>query len=128
MDGKKIFEGVKGYSPKYSSFDQSYEYKGSGNFGQLMPVFLQDVLPGDRFNVNTKVMIRFAPLLAPIMHRINVYMHYFYVPNRIIWDEWEDFFTGGDDGTASPTFPTATLSSTNYLNKYNLADYFGLPS
>ena len=50
MDGKKIFEGVQGYQPKYSSFDLSYEYKGSGDFGKLMPVFCQDVLPGDRFN------------------------------------------------------------------------------
>ena len=71
-------------------------------------------------------MLRFAPLLAPIMHRVNVYMHYFFVPHRIIWNEWEEFITGGDDGTSNPTFPTVTLSSTNHLNKGNLHDYFGL--
>ena len=47
-------------------------------------------------------------------------MHYFYVPNRIIWDEWEDFFTGGDDGTAAPTFPKATMSSSQNIKKGKL--------
>ena len=130
MDGKKIFEGVQGYQPKYSSFDLSYEYKGSGDFGKLMPVFCQDVLPGDRFNVNTEVMVRFAPMVFPIMHRVDVYMHYFYVPNRIIWDEWEDFFTGGDDGTAAPTFPVWDVvagGGSLTFDMGQLLDYFGFP-
>ena len=127
MDGKKIFEGVKGYQPQYSSFDLSYEYKGSGDFGQLMPVFVQDVLPGDRFNVSTEVMVRFAPMVHPVLHRMDVYMHYFYVPNRIVWDDWEDFFTGGDDGTAAPTFPTfAGTDDADWLFG-KLGDYMGVP-
>jgi hypothetical protein len=127
MDGRKINEFINAYEPQYANFDLSYEYKGSGNFGWLMPVFFKDVIPGDTFHVNTEVMVRFAPLLAPIMHRVNVYMHYFEVPNRIIWDQWESFITGGDDGTSSETFPTVNLTSTNQMNKNNLADFFGLP-
>jgi hypothetical protein len=128
MDGKKIYEGVKGFYPKHSNFDLSYEYKGSGNFGVLMPVYLQETLPGDITKVNTEVMLRFAPMLAPIMHRVNVYMHYFEVPNRLVWSDWEEFITGGDDGTASPTFPK--LSGGSYLNfaKGMVPDYFGIPA
>jgi hypothetical protein len=128
MDGKKIYEGVKGFSPQFSNFDRSYEYKGSGNFGMLMPVLLEEVMPGDRFQVKTEVMLRFAPMLAPIMHRVNVYIHYFEVPMRQIWEDWEDFITGGDDGTATPTFPK--LSGGSYLDfgKGSVSDYFGLPT
>jgi hypothetical protein len=127
MDGQKIFEGAKGYSPKYSNFDLSYEYKGSGNFGGLYPVGFMDVMPGDSIKWRSEIMLRFAPLLAPIMHRVNVYIHFFEVPWRQVWDEWEDFITGGDDGTASPTFPVMTGTLDTAWTKGRIGDYFGIP-
>lgn len=44
--------------------------------GDLVPVFIQETLPGDKFKVNLEHLIRFQPLLAPIMHRVNVYTHF----------------------------------------------------
>lgn len=76
------------------------------------------------------MMGRFAPMLAPIMHRINVRTEYFFVPNRLVWDEWEDFITGGPDGTLSPTAPFFTPTSAiggGLLASGSLADYLGVP-
>lgn len=128
---KKVFERVSTFRNPHSGFDLSFEKKLSFDMGQLIPIMLQEVIPGDRFRVNSEVMVRFAPLLAPIMHRVNVYTHYFFVPNRIVWDSWEDFITGGSEATgiASPTFPVFTLSTTEEddLAKGTLADYLGIP-
>jgi hypothetical protein len=67
-------------------------------------------------------------MLAPVMHRVDVYTHYFFVPNRIVWDEWEDFIRGGDDGSLNPSFPRIRVDG-EFANvqKGSLWDYFGLP-
>lgn len=97
--------------------------------GELIPVYLQDVIPGDKFTVNSEMFLRFAPMLAPIMHRVNAYIHSFFVPNRLVWDDWEDFITGGPDGTLTPTFPSYQLLEAHkaYYQAGKLPDYMGLP-
>lgn len=130
-----IFQSFPVRKPKGNLFNLSYENKMSFNMGELIPAYLQDVVPGDRFKVSSEVFLRFAPMLAPIMHRINVYMHYFFVPNRLVWPEasgptgWETFITGGADGTEEPAFPTTEV--TQAYNAYYVAgklpDYLGIP-
>jgi len=66
-------------------------------------------------------------MLAPIMHRANVYTHYFFVPTRLVWDKWEDFITGGLDGLQEPAFPVLQSSSDIEVKIGSLADYLGLP-
>lgn len=100
-----IFNNVIIPKVRKSVFDLSYENKLSFDMGDLVPVYTENVVPGDRFNVNSEVFLRFAPMLAPIMHRVNCYVHYFFVPYRLIWDEWKDFITGGEDGLLQPVFP-----------------------
>ena len=95
------------------------------DFGMLVPFFCQEVLPGDTFKVSTEALVRFAPLIAPIMHRVNVYTHFFFVPNRLVWDDWKEFITGGDDGTSAPVFPTHTFVGN--MKPGSLGDYLGLP-
>ena len=73
-------------------------------------------------------MLRFAPMLAPIMHRVNVYTHFFFVPYRLLWKDWEDFITGGRSGTATPVFPRYSLSDSGVINKGTLFDYLGFPA
>lgn len=65
-------------------------------------------------------------MLAPIMHQTSVYIHYFFVPNRILWDNWEDFITGGEDGTADPAFPV--FNNLGTVTEGSLFDYLGLPT
>jgi len=94
----------------------------------LVPFYVEEVIPGDSFRVKSEVMMRLSPLVSPVMHRVNVTTHYFYCPNRILWDNWQDFITGGEGGYADPTFPTITMpEGTTYFQKKSLADYLGLP-
>jgi len=98
--------------------------------GELIPIYLEEIVPGDNFKVNTELLLRMSPLTAPVMHRINVYTHYFFVPNRIVWDNWESFITGGKDGTEMPEHPQVVMNqvSKSLFTKGNLSDYFGLPT
>ena len=123
------FTSIMAKRPKKNKFDLSHERKFSCDHGQLVPIMCQEVLPGDSFRVQSEIMLRYSPLVAPVMHRIDVYTHYFFVPNRLVWNEWEDFITGGEDGNASPTFPVLQITNANKvnLNKGTLADYFGIP-
>jgi len=126
----KIFDSVPMSRPQKSKFDLSHERKFTFKMGVLTPIMCQEVLPGDSFNVETELMIRLQPMIAPIMHRVNVYTHYFFVPNRLIWDEWEDFITGGEDGLAAPVPPYFTITSGSAGSMYpgSLCDYLGYPT
>jgi len=95
------FNKVRMKAPSKNKFDLSHERKQTLNMGKLVPMYLQEVLPGDRFRNSSEIFMRVAPMLAPIFHRVDVWCHFFFVPNRIIWDEFEDFITGGKDGTAA---------------------------
>ncbi len=122
------FQQVQVRKPTKSKFNLSHEKKLSCNMSELIPIYLQEVLPGDKFRVSSEILMRLAPMVAPVMHRVNVYTHYFFVPNRIVWDEWEDFITGGEDGSLAPVAPFLQISSgtrTNYLEGM-LSDYLGI--
>ena len=73
-------------------------------------------------------MLRFAPMLAPIMHRVNVYTHFFFVPYRLLWKDWEDFITGGRTGSVSPVFPRYSVINGGSISKGTLFDYLGFPA
>lgn len=126
-----MFNNIRTMRPKLNKFDLSHDVKLSFNMGELVPVLVNEVVPGDRFQVQSEVMLRFAPMLAPIMHRVNVWTHYFFVPNRLVWNEWEDFITGGEDGTSQPVHPfysTSTLVNNSLGGNGTLTDYLGIPS
>lgn len=124
-----MFDSIKGKAPRRNKFDLSHERKFSLKMGGLYPILLQEIVPGDRFRVSTEILLRMAPMLAPVMHRVNVFTHYFFVPNRLLWNEWENFITGGEDGLAAPVWPHVLINdaSVPMLEKGKLADYFGLP-
>lgn len=126
-----IFSSIRVRKPKRTAFDLSHEVKLTCDFGELVPFFCQDVIPGDTFKVSVETFVRFAPLIAPVMHRVNVFTHFFFVPYRLVWDEWREFITGGEDGSAAPVFPRVSMSGvsgpTNNLGIGSLADYLGVP-
>lgn len=125
-----LFQKIKTRRPRLNKFDLSHERKLSCNMGNLIPIYLQDIVPGDKFRVNTEIMLRMAPMLAPVMHRVHVYTHYFFVPNRLIWSEWEDFITGGREGTSMPVMPYLVMGNNENGHRFgvgSLADHLGLP-
>ncbi len=83
-----------------------------------------DVLPGDKFNVESSHLTRFMPLVAPVMHNVKVKVRYFFSPNRLVWDNWEDFITGPESATdlSEPTHPFMRTTSV----AGSLQDYMGI--
>ena len=98
----------------------------TGEMGKLMPIQVLEVLPGDTIQCQTRALLRVTPLAAPVMHKVDVRIHHWNVPNRITADnngkDWEDFITGGPDGTNTDTVPT--LQTTGIES--DLLDYMGL--
>lgn len=126
-----IFDTIRVKKKRRSNFDLSHEVKTTTDFGRLTPFLCQEVLPGDSWRISSNVFARMAPMLAPIMSRVDIYTHYFFVPNRLLWSAWEDFITGGEDGTAKPPMPVVNMGDLvehNLATTGSLADYLGLPT
>ena len=112
---------------KRSKFSLSNYKLLSANMGGLYPCGLVEVLPGDSLQQATSLLLRCSPLLAPVMHPVQVRLHHWFVPHRIIWDDWEKFITGGPDGMDDSVFPTITMPGGGAAIG-SLADYFGVPT
>lgn len=109
-----------------SKFSLSNYKLFSGKMGRLIPCGLTEVLPGDTIQQATSALIRTNPLVAPIMHPVHVRIHHWYVPFRIIWDDFQDFITGGPDGLNASVFPTITTPTSTGFSEGSLADYLGV--
>lgn len=94
--------------------------------GELIPCGLIEVLPGDTFQHATSLLVRASPLLAPLMHKVDVRIHHWYVPTRLVWEDFEEFITGGPDGMDDSEFPTITVDN-NDIAVGDLLDYMGIP-
>lgn len=92
--------------------------------GELVPLTWYEGLPGDTIQHRTNMLIRLSPLLAPIMHPVRVRVHHWFVPYRLIWDDFEDFITGGEAGTDSSVAPTFAGGT---ITEGSLEDYMGCP-
>lgn len=134
-----IFNSIRLKRPKRNVFNLSYENKLTMNMGELVPIMCMPIVPGDKFRVNTEALVRLAPLVAPMMHRVNVYTHYFFVPNRLVWNDWEDFITKGIDGVDAPVLPRFSIHDRwtfvqseavmkQWFGDSSLWDYMGLPT
>lgn len=127
-----IFNSVKQTRVKKSMFDLTHDVKLSCNMGELIPVLTMPVIPGDHVQLKGETLVRFAPLLAPLMHRVDVTIHYFFVANRILWPNWEKFITGQDlypGSIAPPALPTFDLQAVGSGDQpafQRLADYMGI--
>lgn len=111
-----------------SVFDLSYSKLFDCDMGQLIPVMHDEVVPGDVFNISNEIVVRTQPLVAPILHEINCFVHYFFVPYRILWDSWEDFITGGEDGDDATAIVTVEPETDAGTSIGSLWDYFGFPT
>lgn len=111
---------------KRSKFALSHHKLLSCDLGELVPIGLTEALPGDTIQHNTTCMVRLSPLLSPVYHPVHIAISHWFVPHRIIWDEWEDFITGGPDGLDASVFPTITFGGGTGAAVGSLADYMGV--
>lgn len=125
MSNSNVFQKVRYKAPSRSRFDLSYDHKLSMDMGQLIPTMWKECMPGDVWKCSQVSQIKFAPMIAPIMHPIMQYSHTFFVPFRLLWGTWEKFITHDNSGVI-PVHPYITVSSANQL-LMNLLDPLGVP-
>lgn len=112
---------------KRSKFSLSNYKLLSCDMGEFVPIGLTEVLPGDSIQQATSALVRTAPLLSPVMHPVKVQISHYFVPHRIVWDDWEKFITGGPDGMDASVFPTIAFPAGG-PEIGTLADYLGVPT
>lgn len=129
---KNFLNSVKVPKLNGNVFNLSHDVKLSLNMGELVPIMCTECIPGDSFSISCESLLRFQPLVAPVMHRMDVTMHYFFVPMRLVWAGWENYITnvgigGANPGapTTLPAFPTIDIEDANYTP---LCDYLGIPN
>ncbi len=115
-----------------SRFDRSASLKTSFNVGDVIPFFLDEVLPGDTFSVDTSKVVRMQTLLTPMMDNVYLDTYYFFVPNRLVWDHWKQFCGENTESAWIPeteyTMPQITAPANSGWSVGTLADYFGIPT
>ena len=113
-----------------STFDRSASYKTSFNAGDLIPFYVDEVLPGDTFDITTAKVVRSQTMLTPVMDNLFLDTYFFFVPNRLVWTHWKEFCGENTAGAWAPdveyTIPTIAPPSGGFQSG-TLADYFGLP-
>lgn len=115
---------------KRTKFDRSHVYKTTFNSGKLIPVFVDEILPGDTTRMSVNYFARLATPIKPIMDNIYLDWFFFFVPNRLVWDHWQNFCFEQEDPDDSTDYVIPTVTATgNSENAYvgSLWDYFGLP-
>jgi hypothetical protein len=96
------------------------------DMGELVPVLCTTALAGDTWKHHMNSFMRALPMLFPLMHPVHVSVHHWFVPFRLIWEDYEDFITGGEDGLDASVLPTIDFSG-GAVAAGDLADYLGLP-
>lgn len=134
-----LFTTVVSKIPRRNRFHQPHEKILSANFGAITPVGIYELDPGDTFVDRIEASIKVAPMKAPAFGRIDATFHFFFVPRRLLYDEFEDFITGGTTGTflpanfsqlnpVAPYFDFTELGQNGKLVNGSLSDYLGMPT
>ena len=125
---KNIFNTVMFQKPKKNMFDLSHDVKLTLDMGNLVPILAMECIPGDSHTIGCESLVRFAPMISPVMHRYDVTMHYFFVPNRLLWPNWENYITNTKVDGDVPAFPYVKMLHDNSNHPLgSLADYLGVP-
>lgn len=111
-----------------SKFNRSHGWKGTMDAGLLYPIFVDEAVPGDTFEITVSQIIRMNTLIYPVLDNIQCDVHFFSVPNRLVWTNWEKFMGAQDDPGDSNNYlvPVVTTQAGGH-DEGSLADYFGLP-
>ena len=119
------FQSVGSLHPGRSQFNLSYVKTFTADMGQLIPIMCDECVPGDIWKIGNQSVVRFQPLVAPVLHEINQFVHYFFVPYRLLWEDWEDFITSGEDGQDVSVLPYWDVTDDS---EGSLWDYLGFPT
>ena len=114
-----------------SRFDRTSTVKTSFNVGDLVPFYIDEVLPGDTFDVSTAKVVRMQPMVAPPMDDLFLDTYYFFVPNRLVWDHWANLMGENDTTSWYPSVDYSVPQITSPTGGWNIgtiADYFGIPT
>ncbi len=124
--GNRFSEVPKANIPR-SRFNRSHGVKTTFNAGDLIPIYVDEVLPGDTFSMNATLFARLNTPLHPVMDNMYLDTHFFFVPYRLLWDNWEKFCGAQDDPGDSTSFLIPTLGHSQ-LATGSIFDYMGLPT
>lgn len=111
-----------------SVFDRSHDYKTTMDAGYLIPFFVDEVLPGDTFKLRVNAFVRMNTLIAPFMDNVFMDTFFFFVPTRLVWDNWQRFCGEKKNPGDSTDFLIPCLSGTNTFANGTIFDYMGLPT
>ncbi len=125
--GTHKFSEVPRAEIQRSRFDRSFGYKTTFDAGLLIPFYVDEALPGDTFNLRTSAFARLATPLKPIMDNMMMETFFFFVPNRLLWDNWKKFNGEQDDPGDSISFTIPVISDFTPAAG-SISDYFGLPT
>lgn len=122
------FSTIQNKIQQRNFFDLSHTKKTTLPMGRIVPILAQEVIPGDRFDLSSQQLIRLMPMVSPAMTKIKVYQHYYFVPNRLVWSNWEEFITGGqNDGSPEPIHPSIQFRTGSSLTRGSILDYMDIP-
>lgn len=113
-----------------SKFDRSFAIKDTFDFDELVPILVDEVLPGDTINLNVRTFARLATQTVPVMDNMYLDYFFFYVPNRILWNNWEKLCGAQDNPSDSIDYqmPTITINTGSGWQVGSIYDKFGLPT
>lgn len=115
-----------------SKFDRSHQLLTTINEGDLVPIYCDEVLPGDTAKVRLNGLIRMSTPIYPVMDNAYMDTYFFFVPCRLLWEHWENMFGENEtDYWAEKTeysTPKCTIGGVSGLNNGSIGDYFGLPT
>lgn len=125
--GHSFREVAKAQVPR-SQFNRSHGVKTTFDADKLIPILVDEVLPGDTFTLKTRGFARiFSPLKTPIMDNLYVETFYFFVPYRLVWANWEKFNGAQDDPGDSTDYTIPRIENGHTVSSFGAMDYFGLP-
>ena len=122
------FSQIPSVNTTRSKFNRSFAVKDTFDFDELVPIFVDEILPGDTVNLNVRSFARLATQTKPVMDNMYIDYFFFFVPTRLVWDNWEKF-NGAQDNPADSidyTIPQLTVSAA--LSVGSIFDHMGLPT
>lgn len=120
--------------PNRNAFDLSFSNHVTTNFGTLLPVMCKETLPGDTFEIDSALGLRFMPLAFPIQTKCKAYVHFFYQRTKNIWRDFQDVIYGNDkivnseDELTPPYINPTNKDKIHLFRTGGLGDYLGLPT